>query len=145
MKDLVPMTNSNFEPTDEEAAPAPNKPLVVPPPLLSPPSPQSAAPQPTLGPFGGWHADPFERHQHRYWNGKKWTATVSDAGVPFTDPFGIKPTPLPPPGGNNAADAGWYNDPSGRHQFRYWAGRKWTARAADNGIEASDPPTLKKT
>jgi hypothetical protein len=35
--------------------------------------------------------------------------------------------------------AGWYADPSGRHEYRYWDGTYWTAGVADGGITATDP------
>jgi len=35
--------------------------------------------------------------------------------------------------------AGWYADPAGRHEYRYWDGRYWTAGVADGGITAADP------
>jgi hypothetical protein len=35
--------------------------------------------------------------------------------------------------------AGWYPDPSSRHQARFWDGSAWTARVADQGIEGMDP------
>lgn len=38
------------------------------------------------GPAAQWAADPFARHQMRYFNGSEWTATVSDHGVVGTDP-----------------------------------------------------------
>ena len=34
---------------------------------------------------GGWHPDPTGRHQHRWWDGTRWTDTVADAGVTGTD------------------------------------------------------------
>jgi len=34
----------------------------------------------------GWLADPFARHEQRYWSGTQWTEHVSDGGVPGTDP-----------------------------------------------------------
>jgi uncharacterized protein YxjI len=34
----------------------------------------------------GWHPDPQERHELRYWDGSKWTDHVSDAGVTSKDP-----------------------------------------------------------
>jgi hypothetical protein len=34
-----------------------------------------------------WHADPTGRHQLRYWDGRAWTAHVSDRGVAATDPL----------------------------------------------------------
>ena len=33
----------------------------------------------------GWHADPMERHQLRYWDGQRWTNNVSNNGVPTFD------------------------------------------------------------
>ena len=34
--------------------------------------------------------------------------------------------------------AGWYVDPSGRHEARYWDGDRWTDRIADRGVENHD-------
>ncbi|MEO6470049.1 MAG: DUF4870 domain-containing protein [Acidimicrobiia bacterium] len=36
--------------------------------------------------------------------------------------------------------AGWYPDPFGRYQVRYWDGEAWTANASTNGISAVDAP-----
>jgi hypothetical protein len=30
---------------------------------------------------------------------------------------------------------GWYPDPTGRHQYRYWTGRQWSAHVADSRAE----------
>jgi uncharacterized protein DUF2510 len=38
-----------------------------------------------------------------------------------------------------AHPAAWVSDPSGRHQFRYWDGGRWTDYVGDNGAEAVDP------
>ncbi|MDO8365050.1 MAG: DUF2510 domain-containing protein [Actinomycetota bacterium] len=35
--------------------------------------------------------------------------------------------------------AGWYNDPYGRFQQRYWDGGKWTEHVATNGVQQVDP------
>jgi hypothetical protein len=40
------------------------------------------APQPAA-----WFPDPYERHEHRYWDGASWTAHVADAGSVGTDPL----------------------------------------------------------
>ena len=37
--------------------------------------------------------------------------------------------------------AGWYPDPFGRHESRYWDGRQWTEHVASHGRQAVDPPT----
>jgi hypothetical protein len=34
---------------------------------------------------------------------------------------------------------GWYNDPYGRYQQRYWDGEQWTGRVATNGVAQEDP------
>jgi hypothetical protein len=33
----------------------------------------------------------------------------------------------------------WYEDPMGRHQYRYWDGMAWTADVADSGQTSTDP------
>lgn len=42
----------------------------------------------------------------------------------------------------NAPDAGWYPDPSGRHEHRYWTGSVWTAAVADDGEASEDSSAL---
>jgi len=108
----------------------------------TPPGQAPAALTPSGLPPAGWHPDPRRRHEYRYWNGRSWTALVSNAGVPSTDPHGIRPTPLPAPYGDGRAPAEWYTDPTQRHQYRYWAGRAWTERVADNGVVSTDPATM---
>lgn len=39
----------------------------------------------------------------------------------------------------SAVPAGWFADPSRRHELRYWDGQRWTERVADRGTEAVDP------
>ncbi|MGA1436491.1 MAG: phospholipid scramblase-related protein [Ilumatobacteraceae bacterium] len=34
--------------------------------------------------------------------------------------------------------ANWYEDPTGRHQHRYWDGTAWTSHVSDNGIQGTD-------
>lgn len=41
--------------------------------------------------------------------------------------------------GTNQARPDWYPDPTGRHQYRYWDGSRWTGHVADQGITSSDP------
>lgn len=35
----------------------------------------------------------------------------------------------------------WFPDPTGRHQYRWWDGEKWTHHVADDGVATSDPIT----
>jgi hypothetical protein len=51
--------------------------------------------------------------------------------------------PIPPPAGAQNSETElpkpmWADDPSGRHQYRYWDGRTWTDRVADGGHESND-------
>lgn len=39
----------------------------------------------------------------------------------------------------DAAKPDWYEDPTGRHQHRYWDGTAWTANVADSGQASTDP------
>ncbi len=45
----------------------------------------------------------------------------------------------PAPGSVTAPAAGWYPDPLGRHQHRYWDGAAWSPHVADHGVAATDP------
>ena len=40
-----------------------------------------------IAPKPDWYQDPTGRHQHRYWDGTAWTASVADSGQPSTDPL----------------------------------------------------------
>jgi hypothetical protein len=40
----------------------------------------------------------------------------------------------------SAAPAGWYADPSGRFELRYWNGSKWTEHVSRAGQQSTDPP-----
>jgi hypothetical protein len=39
--------------------------------------------------------------------------------------------------GNGGSAAGWYPDPSGGHESRYWNGTDWTSDVADRGVAAT--------
>ncbi len=39
-----------------------------------------------------------------------------------------------------AVPAGWYADPSGRFELRYWDGTQWTEHVARGGQQFTDPP-----
>ena len=40
---------------------------------------------------GAWWPDPKGRHQHRYWDGTRWTENVSDGGIPSIDRLSEQP------------------------------------------------------
>ncbi|WP_420637495.1 RDD family protein [Candidatus Poriferisocius sp.] len=37
------------------------------------------------------------------------------------------------------APSSWQPDPTGRHQYRWWDGERWTHHVGDDGVAASDP------
>ena len=36
----------------------------------------------------------------------------------------------------------WEPDPTGRHQYRWWDGERWTDQVADDGVQAVDPVSI---
>ncbi|MDA2944051.1 MAG: DUF2510 domain-containing protein [Actinomycetota bacterium] len=50
------------------------------------------------------------------------------------------PAPTPAPASAAAAPAGWYADPSGRFELRYWDGGRWTEHVSRRGQQFTDPP-----
>jgi hypothetical protein len=47
----------------------------------------------------------------------------------------IRPHFPPPP----LLEAGWYSDPTGRYEARYWDGQKWTKHVSHYGAVGTDP------
>jgi uncharacterized membrane protein len=43
-----------------------------------------------------WHPDPAGKHDHRWWDGQRWTEHVADAGVASVDPLPTQPDPATP-------------------------------------------------
>lgn len=94
--------------------------------------PYGGSQYPTAEPYGGggWYPSP---------------SAPQDQGPPGAPP--------PYPGAAGAPPAhptqerrdlpifGWYPDPSGRHQQRYWDGTRWTDQVSDDGRQSVDPPT----
>jgi hypothetical protein len=46
--------------------------------------------------------------------------------------------PMPLGSLRSTTPARWAEDPSGRHQWRWWSGVAWTAHVADDGKVAVD-------
>ena len=54
------------------------------------------------------------------------------AATPTTPVVDASPTPAVP--------SGWYADPSGRFEIRYWDGESWTEHVSRGGQQSTDPP-----
>lgn len=57
----------------------------------------------------------------------------------------VTPDPTPAvqvaaPAQVSAAPAGWYADPAGRFELRYWDGGTWTEHVSRGGAQFVDPP-----
>jgi putative membrane protein len=52
----------------------------------------------------------------------------------------VKPPAAIPTISPDAIPPGWYADPSGRHEMRYWRDKRWTEHVSDAGTTAVDPP-----
>src|SRR4051794_6385405 len=50
------------------------------------------------------------------------------------------PAPAPDPAPAPAVPAGWYADPAGRFELRYWDGTTWTEHVSRSGQQFTDPP-----
>jgi hypothetical protein len=61
---------------------------------------------------------------------------VAAAPAPQPTP---QPTPQPQPS-TPSTPAGWYPDPSGRFELRYWDGSQWTEYVSRAGQQYTDPP-----
>jgi hypothetical protein len=97
-----------------------------------------------------WHPDPTGKHDHRWWDGERWTEHVADAGQASVDPLDVAPSP---PGGGDAgsgrgADAtagegGLTGGPAGTDQGRGWQqpgaeGQGWAGGDRGQGGPADD-------
>lgn len=58
-------------------------------------SPLPSASQPVAAAQGQWAADPYGRHQYRWYDGARWTAQVSNHGVAGHDEPISSPPPIP--------------------------------------------------
>jgi hypothetical protein len=70
---LLALRSQSVVPAPARPAPAP-----APPPPVAAPAAAPGAP--------GWAADPYGRHQWRYWDGNRWTDQVADGSTQSTDP-----------------------------------------------------------
>jgi hypothetical protein len=54
-----------------------------------------------------------------------------------------RPAPPAAPVGSDGhgIPSGWYPDPSGRHEQRYWHDGRWTEQVSDGGRRTSEPVT----
>jgi hypothetical protein len=106
-----------------------------------------------------FYKDPSGRYAYRFWTGSQWTASVvkaSDTSAVVMDgEFHALKAGKPKP--SDAIDPlrrprlefapkGWYPDPAGAHQSRYWAATHWTERVRNGGrqLQAAIPADARR-
>jgi hypothetical protein len=74
------------------------------------------------------------------------TLAAPRVGTSSPEIFRPKPQAVAPIAGSGTSTAlmatlaaRWMNDPTGRHQYRYWDGANWTENVYDAGVESRDP------
>jgi Protein of unknown function (DUF2510) len=95
------------------------------------PSPSSAATSEPMAPIGAPASTPAASTPAA-------AATAPAASAPSPAPAPSAPTPAPAP--VVTTPAGWYPDPSGRFEMRYWDGQQWTEYVSRAGQQYTDPP-----
>jgi Protein of unknown function (DUF2510) len=71
------------------------------------------------------------------------TGGVVLAGVVAARRRRARPVPVAQPvaaWGQASAPAGWFADPGGGHELRYWDGQRWTEHVSDRGTQGVDLP-----
>lgn len=63
-------------------------------------------------------------------------AAVEPVAAVVAEPVVAEVAPAP----ESAVPAGWYADPSGRFELRYWDGAAWTEHVSRAGQQFTDPP-----
>jgi hypothetical protein len=68
------------------------------------------------------------------------TAPETTEQEPAVTPVAEEPAVAEPAAVESAVPAGWYADPSGRYELRYWDGNAWTEHVSRAGQQFTDPP-----
>jgi Protein of unknown function (DUF2510) len=114
-----------------EAAPAPVVEAVAP---IAVPEPAAPVAEPV-----GWGASAAETVTSSFDSG---TAAVAAAAVaaPAVVAAAAPTAPAVAPAAVVTTPAGWYPDPSGRFEMRYWDGTAWSEHVSRQGQQYTDPP-----
>lgn len=88
-------------------------------------TPEPATPTPASSTGAGWALQPDSAS----------SATTSSSSATTATPAASTTA-----SSSAAAPAGWYADPSGRFELRYWDGGRWTEHVSRGGTQYTDPP-----
>ncbi len=143
-------------PADEapaEETPAEETPAVDEPAAAAPFVPAAAAavveetPAPVEEP-AGWATAPDEPTTEAPVEPAAEEASIADLAAQVSEPepaaveepVAAEPAAETAPAADSAVPAGWYADPSGRFELRYWDGAAWTEHVSRAGQQFTDPP-----
>lgn len=65
---------------------------------------------------------------------------IAPVVVPVVEPEPEPVVEAAPAAAESTVPAGWYADPSGRYELRYWDGTAWTEHVSRAGQQFTDPP-----
>jgi hypothetical protein len=84
-----------------------------------------------------WQPDPTGKHDHRWWDGERWTEHVADAGQASVDPLESE---VPPPSGGTPSDAAGTSssDVAGASPGGWAQGASEQGRDPDSGSGLAD-------
>ena len=68
------------------------------------------------------------------------TGYTASATAAVSTPATVAPAASTPAAATPSVPAGWYADPSGRYELRYWDGTEWTEHVSRAGQQYTDPP-----
>jgi hypothetical protein len=117
----------------------PSEPQPTPQPPSYEPAP-SPEPSPVTEP-AGWGSAPEPTPTTPATDAVAESAAAAATREPYA-PSANQPAPetATQPAAVSTTPAGWYHDPSGRFELRYWDGNQWTEHVARGGQQFTDPP-----
>jgi hypothetical protein len=87
----------------------------------------------------GWAAAPDEQTTETPVEEASIAELAAQVSEPEPEPV-AEPVAESAPAVESAVPAGWYADPSGRFELRYWDGTAWTEHVSRAGQQFTDPP-----
>ncbi len=125
------------EVAEEATAPEPTETEPEPEPEVSEPSGWAIAPEPATPTIP--EPTPSYQPTTTYQPEASPSSEPTPQSASAPDPPAAVPTP-DPPAPTPAVPSGWYADPAGRFELRYWDGSTWTEHVSRAGQQFTDPP-----
>lgn len=103
---------------------------------------------PAVAEPAGWATAPEQASEAPAAAAETVDTSIADLAAQVSAPEPVIPVaaaepvaePVVAPAAESAVPAGWYADPSGRFELRYWDGAAWTEHVSRAGQQFTDPP-----